>query len=336
MIPSNTTGDRMVTTGPRNLITDVGGILVGHAQDRDIKTGVSVVTSDRPFVASYAVMGGAPGTRETDLLEADKTVGDIDALVLSGGSAFGLDAATGVSDRLRAAGRGFPVAGMTVPIVPAAILFDLANGGDKSWGQSPYPALGARAYDAQSDLFDLGSVGAGTGALCGRTIGGLGSASLCLSGRGMVGAMMAANPIGNVMDDAGRFWAAPYEIGNEFGGRGVPMDGAGVYDMAATKLGALVDHQNTTIGVVATDVTLTKAQLKRLATIAHDGIARAVVPSHLPFDGDLIFAVSTARQPAPAGPLQFAELCHYAAACVARSIARGVYASVENTDAIPT
>ena len=317
-------------TGPRNLITDVDGVLVGHASDPDICTGASVITSDRPFVASYHVMGGAPGTRDTDLLAPDKTVSEIDAIVLSGGSAFGLDTASGVSDALRQQGRGFAVGDTTVPIVPTAILFDLANGGQKNWVTSPYPDLGRRAFAAQNDQFDLGTIGAGYGALCGMIKGGLGSASLQLSGGGTIGAMMAANPVGNPCDSTGRFWAAPYELNNEFGGRGSPTTDAQIYDLAPTKLGALHPNQNTTIGIIATDITLDKAQLARLATAAHDGISRAISPAHLPFDGDLIFAISTARRPAPATAHTMAELCHFAAACVARSVARGVYEAQHN------
>ena len=324
-------------TGPRNLITDVDGVLVGHASDPNICTGVSVITSDRPFVASYHVMGGAPGTRDTDLLAPDKTVSDIDTIVLSGGSAFGLDAASGVSDALRQQGRGFAVGDMTVPIVPAAILFDLANGGTKDWDTSPYPDLGRRAYAARGDQFDLGTIGAGYGALCGTIKGGLGSASLHLSGGGMIGAMIAANPVGNPCDGAGRFWAAPYELNGEYGGMGSPKTDGQIYDLALTKLGALHPNQNTTIGIIATDITLDKAQLARLATAAHDGIARAISPAHLPFDGDLIFAISTAKRPAPATPHAMAELCHFAAACVARSVARGVYhATAHPTDVKPS
>ncbi len=320
------------TTGPRNLITDVDGILIGHAQDATLRTGVSVVTADAPFVASYHVMGGAPGTRDTDLLAPDKTVSDIDAIVLSGGSAFGLDAASGVSDALRQQGRGFAVGNTTVPIVPAAILFDLANGGTKTWDRSPYPELGRRAYDARGKEFELGSTGAGYGALCGMVKGGLGSASLHLSQGGTIGAMMAANPIGNPCDSHGRFWAAPYELNGEFGALGSPAPDPAIYSLEATKLGALHPNQNTTIGVIATDLTLDKAQLARLATAAHDGIARAISPAHLPFDGDLIFAISTAKRPAPATPHAMAELCHYAAACVARSIARAVYHADQTPD----
>ena len=312
-------------TGPKNLITDVDGILVGHAQDDDIKSGVSVLTANTPFNASYMVMGGAPGTRDTDLLEPDKTVSEIDAIVLSGGSAFGLDAATGVSERLRNIGRGFRVGQMTVPIVPTAILFDLSNGGNKDWAANTYQTMGSAAYDARGLDFDLGTIGAGAGALSGQIKGGLGSASIKLPSGGNVGAMMAANPIGNVIDTSGKFWAAPFEIGTEFGGLGPVTSSHLINEISRSKLAHLAPLQNTTIGIVATDLALNKAQLKRLATAAHDGIAHAIVPSHLPFDGDLIFAISTRRRPEPADNIEFAMLCHSASVCVARSIARGVY-----------
>lgn len=159
--------------GPRNLLTDVTGLLVGNAEDQDLKSGVTVVTSDVPFVASVHVMGGAPGTRETDLLAPDKTVAGIDALVLSGGSAFGLAACDGVVDGLRRAKRGFPVGPVTVPIVPGAILFDMVNGGNKGWADNPYPKLGRAALDAAGVDFNLGSTGAGTGALDSCFKGGL-------------------------------------------------------------------------------------------------------------------------------------------------------------------
>jgi len=326
----------MITTGPHNLITDVAGILVGHARDDRIKTGVSVVTSDRPFCASYAVMGGAPGTRDTDLLEPDKTVSEVDAIVLSGGSAFGLDAASGVSARLQQAGRGFSVGQMNVPIVPTAILFDLANGGQKDWPDGTYQCLGKQAYDAISNTFSLGSVGVGTGAMCGMIKGGLGSASLRLPTDGYVGALMGANPIGNVVDQTGRFWAHNFEIDAEYGNMGPVTDGHAAFDMSRTKIATLASQQNTTIGVVATDLCLTKAQLKRLATAAHDGIARSIVPSHLPFDGDLIFTVSTGILAPPRNDVEFATLCHYASICVARSIARGIFnATPYENDAKP-
>lgn len=306
--------------GPLNLITDVAGLRVGHASDAAIKTGATVLLGDAPFVAGVHVMGGAPGTRETDLLAPDKLVQEVDALVLSGGSAFGLDAASGVADGLRAMGRGFPVPGGPVPIVPGAILFDLANGGDKSWTDNPYKALGKQALDAAATSFALGSIGAGTGATTANLKGGLGSASAVVDGI-TVGALVAVNPLGQVTVDAtGRFWAAPFEHGSEYGGLGP----APRFDPGYSAPNKLNPEGNTTIAIVATDATLTQAQATRMATAAHDGMARAIVPSHSPFDGDLVFGAATCTGPAPDVFTQ-AQLGHAAATCLARAIARAVY-----------
>lgn len=309
-------------TGPRNLITDVAGLEVGNAQDAKIKSGTTVLTAEAPFTAAVRVMGGAPGTRETDLLSPDKTVEQVDALVLSGGSAFGLDAASGVTDALRAQGRGFDVGGQTVPIVPSAILFDLLNGGDKSWSRSPYYDLGRAALaEARAD-FDIGSFGAGCGATTASLKGGLGSASLVLPSGHTVGALVAVNALGDaIAPGTDRFWAAPWEIGAEFGGKGVAPYTAPSWPR--TKL----SDQNTTIAIVATDADLTKAATKRFATAAHDGMARALVPSHTPMDGDLVFGLSTgarAIQDQLADPI---ALSHAAATCLARAIARAVFAA---------
>ena len=258
-------------TGPRNLITDIPGLRVGNADDAALKSGVTVLTADAPFTCSVAVMGGAPGTRETDLLAPDKTVPGVDALVLSGGSAFGLAAADGVMAGLRAAGRGFAVGPVQVPLAPAAILFDLLNGGDKGWSENPYPALGRAAYDAVAENFGLGSTGAGSGAQTAMHKGGLGSASLVLADGSTVGALVAVNPLGSVTTPSGRhFWAAPFEIGDEFGGLG-PDPTPGLQDLPASrKSAAMAARGNTTIAIVATDATLDKAGCQRLAVAAHD------------------------------------------------------------------
>lgn len=318
-------------TGPRNLITDVEGLRVGNAQDDGLKSGVTVLSADRPFVASYAVMGGAPGTRDTDLLEPDKSVAEVDALVLSGGSAFGVDAASGVVSRLRAQGRGFAVMDARIPLVPAAILFDLLNGGDKDWGENPYPALGGQAFDNSSEEFDLGSVGAGTGALTATMKGGLGSASLDLGGGLMVGALVAANPVGSATTPGDRhFWAAPFELDGEFGGAGPdPRGGLGL-EVENRKLAAFAERANTTIAIVATNAALTKAEAKRMATAAHDGIGRAIVPAHAPADGDLIFAVSTGDIRLPT--MGLGGVCHAASLCLARAIGRAVYHATPHRD----
>ena len=326
--------------GPRNLITDVAGLRVGHAQDSAIKTGTTVLTGDAPFTASVHVMGGAPGTKETDLLAPDKTVQEIDALVLSGGSAFGLDACSGVMDGLRAMGRGFPVGSMRVPIVPGAIVFDLINGGDKSWDENPYRALGRAALENATRDFAIGSVGAGTGAMAAMQKGGLGSASAVLDDGTTVGALVVVNSLGSVTSKGDRhFWAAPFEIDQEFGGAGVdpaPQDP----DTPSRKSQAMALQanaiSNTTIAIVATDASLTKTQCHRLAVTAHDGMARAIVPAHTPLDGDLVFGVATGRG-TPANMPQFTQIAAAAASCLARAIARGVFAAAPaENDLLPT
>ena len=328
----------MIRPGPKNLITDVHGLRVGNAADHTIKTGVTVLTADAPFTAAVNVMGGAPGTRETDLLAPDRSVEAVDAIVLSGGSAFGLDAAQGVSDGLRAQGRGFPVYGMTVPIVPAAIILDLGNGGTKDWETSPYPGLGRNAFDAASDAFEIGTSGAGTGCLIGDLKGGLGSASAEWNGY-TVGALIAANPVGQVtVGDGPHFHAAQSEIGDEFGGLGM----APSFDptvLPPTK-GTSSDREATAIAIVATDAALTKAQTLRLATMAHDGIARAIWPSHAPMDGDVVFGVSTGARSirsGHSGSVDLMWLGHMAALCLSRAIARAIYhASPAPGDPKPT
>ncbi len=312
---------RLMTPGARNLITDVPGVLVGNASDAVVKTGVTVVTAERPLVASAHVMGGAPGTRETDLLAPENMVEAVDALVLSGGSVHGLDAASGVVAGLRAEGRGFLAAGVRVPIVPGAILFDLANGGAKDWAESPYPALGRAALAAAAEAFGLGTEGAGTGARAAWLKGGLGSASAVLESGVTVGALAAVNPVGSVVDPAGRFWAAPFEIGAEFGGMGAPEGGA----VAEFPVSRLDPGTHTTLAVVATDAALSKAALRRMAMAAQDGIARAVLPSHLPVDGDIVFAVSTGARPLADPVRDAARIGHAAAVCLSRAIARAVW-----------
>ncbi|WP_026756941.1 P1 family peptidase [Sediminimonas qiaohouensis] len=310
--------------GPANLITDVPGLRVGNAQDTHVKTGATVLLSDAPLTAGVHIMGGAPGARETDLLAPDKTVEQVDALVLSGGSAFGLDAASGVADALRAQGRGFAVGDQRVPIVPGAILFDLINGGDKDWPENPYKRLGARALEDAAADFALGSVGAGTGATTATLMGGLGSASMRLPSGHVVGALVAVNALGSAVVGQGpHFWAAPFEIGAEFGGLG-PAHAFPDPHLPQTKLSA---HANTTIGIIATDAALTQAQCTRLATAAHDGLARALLPAHTPMDGDLIFAAATGAQPLGDPLSDTLYLGHAAATCMARAIARGVHAA---------
>ncbi|MGX9355463.1 P1 family peptidase [Roseobacteraceae bacterium S113] len=311
--------------GPKNLITDVAGLRVGNAQDDALKSGTSVLVSDAPFTAAVSVMGGAPGTRETDLLAPDKTAPAVDALVLSGGSAFGLAAAQGVMDALAEAGRGFAVGPARVPIVPAAILFDLVNGGDKNWRVNPYPELGRQALAAASDTFDLGSIGAGTGATTMMLKGGLGSASTVLDNGMTVGALVAANPVGAVTTPGERhFWAAPFEMDGEFGGLG-PDPAPSPRDLAVSRKMDMVVGANTTIAIIATDADLTKAQAQRLATAGQDGMARAIVPSHGPMDGDLVFACATGDKSLGAPDWDMHLLCHAASVTLSRAIARAVF-----------
>lgn len=303
-----------MTPGPANSLADVAGLTVGHATAESGLTGVTVVVGDAPMVAGLHVMGGAPGTRDTELLRPDATVQAVDALFLSGGSAFGLAAGDGAMAALAAEGRGFAVGAARVPIVPGAILFDLAAGGVADG--AVYRALGGEAVAARSREVALGSVGAGAGATTAGLRGGLGTASAVMPSGAVVAALVAVNALGSVVADGeGRFWAAPWEVGAEFGGRGVavsPDTGWRVKGGGAT-----------TIAVVATDLDLTKAQATRMAVAAHDGMARAVHPAHTPMDGDLVFACATGKRAAGEADLLMAG--HVAATCLARAIARGVF-----------
>jgi L-aminopeptidase/D-esterase-like protein len=310
----------------RNLVTDVEGLLVGNAEDATLASGTTAILFDRAAVASADVRGGAPGTRDTDLLRPEETVERVDAIVLSGGSAFGLDATGGVQAWLREQGRGFAIGSMRVPIVPGAIVFDLLNGGNKDWGRfPPYRDLGyAAAANATTD-FPLGNVGAGLGATTVNLKGGLGSASAKTSRGATVGAIVIVNPVGSVTVGSGPwFWAAPFERDGEFGGRGWPSPMPADAQTIRLKGGV---QENTTIALVATDATLTKAQAKRLATVAHDGLARAIYPVHTPLDGDLVFACSTEKRPLADPIYEFAEIGAVAADVLARAVARGVHAA---------
>ncbi|MBW7921537.1 MAG: P1 family peptidase [Rubellimicrobium sp.] len=323
-----------MTPGPRNLITDVPGLRVGQAQDDRIKTGVTVLTAGAPFIGGVHVMGAAPGTRETDALAPERSVAHVDAFVLSGGSAFGLDACSGVAAALAEAGRGFAVGPALVPIVPGAILFDLLNGGERDGDENPYPALGRAAFAAAAEDFALGTAGAGTGATTAILKGGIGSASLVLPSGHVVGALVAVNAVGSVVAGEGpHFHAAPFEVGGEFGGFG-PARSALPLALPATKLRT---GESTTIGIVATDALLDKAGCTRLAICAHDGIARAVVPSHTAMDGDLVFAAATGAHPLADLPADAVMLGHAAAICMTRAIARAVYlATPAPGDLLPT
>jgi L-aminopeptidase/D-esterase-like protein len=307
----------------RNLITDVPGLHVGHAHDARLGSGATAIVFDQPAVASVDVRGGAPGTRETDLLDPGMLVEHIDAIALSGGSAFGLEAASGVQAWLREQGRGFAVGPARVPIVPGAILFDLTHAGDKAWGRfPPYRDLGYAAAAAAGLDVALGSVGAGLGATTRSLKGGIGSASALVDGI-TIGALAAVNAAGSVVvGDGPWFWAAPFEVGKEFGGRGFP---------SPLPAGALEPHtkgavrQNTTLVVVATDAGLTKSQAKRLAVMAQDGLAHAIFPVHTPIDGDIVFAAATGRRPLADPPRGLIRIGAVAMQVVARAIARAVY-----------
>lgn len=308
----------------RNLLTDVPGLLVGHAQDDALASGVTCVVFDRPAVASIAIHGGAPGVRDTALLEPDMTVAGIDALVLSGGSAFGLDAMGGVQAVLRGRGRGFRIGAAVVPIVPGAILFDLLNGGDKAWGRRPpYWELGHAAAEAASASFALGSVGAGLGATTATLKGGVGSASAITEAGATVAALVAVNALGQATIGEGpHFWAAAVERDAEFGGLGWPAPwpaGAAAIPMKGDV------PTSTTLAVVATDATLTKAQAKRLAVMAQDGFARALRPTHATLDGDVVFAAATCGLPMAVTDRAMTHIGTVAADCVARAIARGMF-----------
>lgn len=308
----------------RNAITDIPGVRVGHAGDTALGSGTTVVLFERAVVASVDVRGGGPGTRETALLDPAQTVAGIDAIVLSGGSAFGLDAASGAQAWLREQGRGFPVGEARVPIVPAAILFDLLSGGDKNWGRyPPYREFGYEAARRADRDVALGSVGAGLGATTVNLKGGFGTASAQTSDGITVGAVVATNAVGSVVvGDGPHFWAAPFEQGKEFGGRGWPHS-VTASDLVFRSKGAA--RANTTLAVVATDARLDKAQCKRLAIMAQDGLARAIYPVHTPLDGDVVFAASAGERPLRDPVFSLAELGMLAANVLARAVARGVY-----------
>jgi D-aminopeptidase len=311
----------------RNLITDVPGLAVGHAHDARVATGVTAVMFDRPTVTSASILGGGPATRDTDCLEPHAVVPGIDALVLGGGSGFGLDAASGVQAYLREAGRGFAVGPFRVPVVPQAIVFDLMNGGDKDWGRyPPYRELGYEAASSASVDFALGTVGGGYGATTVDLKGGLGSASAVTSSGLVVGALAIANAIASVVIGRGpHFWAGAFEVDAEFGGLGLPARVTEEDRRLAWKGGPAPVGTATTLALVATDAVLTKAQCKRLAVTGHTGIAKAQRFSHALLDGDAVFASATGVTPLQDEVGQMIELCAVASDCVARAVARAVY-----------
>ena len=321
----------MLRTGARNLITDVAGLRVGNAQDAALRSGVTVVLADRLVPAVVDVRGGAPGTRDTEALGQAAIEGGADAIVLSGDSVFGLDAPAGVTALLREQGRGFQFSptGPRMPLVPGAILFDLANGGDKAWeGETPYRALGRRAAQGAGLDFPLGNVGAGLGATAGAYKGGLGSASTLTEDGLTVGAIVAVNALGSpLIPGTDVFWAWPFEQEGEYGGRRLKPDHiGGDLDLPADMKGYVRAATNTTIAIVAVDADASRSELARIAVMAADGFARALRPVHTPFDGDIVFAMATGARPLAEPRLRaIMRLGSLAADTLARAIARGVY-----------
>jgi L-aminopeptidase/D-esterase-like protein len=313
----------------KNLLTDIAGVRVGHAGDARLASGVTAVIFDNPAVAAVDVRGGGPGTRESAALDLENTVEQIHGIAFAGGSAFGLEAGGGVQAWLAEQGRGFRIREAIIPIVPGAICFDLLNGGDKAWGRfAPYRDLGYAAAAAASADFALGSAGAGIGATTANFKGGLGSASAMTESGVRIAALAVVNAVGSVtVGDGPWFWAAPFEIGSEYGGRGLPP--SFLPDMLTMRIKGGADAtsvENTTLAVVVTDAELTRPQAKRLAMIAQTGFARAIYPVHAPLDGDVVFAAATGEK--RVDPLVgLTELGMVAANVVARAVARGVYAA---------
>jgi D-aminopeptidase len=313
-------------TGPLNLLTDVSGLRVGHSHNSAIGTGVTAIVFDEPNVAACVVRGGAPGGRGTSDLEPEMLISGIDVCLLSGGSIFGLDASGGAVSYLRSQGRGIAIGPVRIPVAVQAITFDLLNGGNKDWGRMPpYWELGYSAAEhAIAGTFDLGTVGGGYGATTANVKGGVGSASEILPSGHRVAAIAVVNAVGTItIGDGPHFWAAPYEIGREFGGLGQPPHLTDADRRPRTKHGA---PPSTTIALVVTDAILSKTETKRLAIMADDGLARAVRPAHAPMDGDTVVAVSMQQRAIDTGTgLALTELGQAAADCLARAIARGVY-----------
>ncbi len=324
-----------VQPGPHDAITDVAGVRVGHTtrDEPGWLTGVTVVVPPSGTVGGVDVRGGGPGTRETDLLDPRNLVSAVDAVVLAGGSAFGLSAADGVAAAAYDAGAGWPVGPEPherVPIVPAAILFDLGRAG--SWTNHPGPDDGAEAYRAASGgRVAQGSVGAATGARTGGLRGGTGTASAVLTSGATVGALVVLNSVGAALGADGRLLAAHLAADDH-----LPSPDAGLvaayWAARAEEAEQLRAGTATTLAVVATDVTLTKAGCQQLAGVAHDGFARALSPVHTAYDGDTVFALATGTRPGVTG-IDEVELQTAAADCVSLAIVRAVLAatSVDRT-----
>lgn len=330
--------------GPCNGLSDIAGLAQGHAHDEAVRTGVSLIVGDAPMVAAVDVRGGAPGTRETDLLGPSATVERIDAVVLSGGSAFGLEAASAVQAELAAQGRGFAVGNARVPLVPQAILFDLLNGGqDLDPASGLYAALGRAAVTnlgKRPGVAEVqGAVGAGFGATTGSGPGGLGSASLRHRDGWSLAALVAVNAVGAPLRDRarGQLWADPWLMAGDLPNRPTTEPASDSPRQAPSPRKAplamsLKGHDlgaNTSIGVIATDLPLTQKQLRRVVAMAHNGLARALRPSHTPLDGDTLFALSTGtcgQALEEAALYDLAIIGELLADCVTRAVARGVVA----------
>lgn len=312
----------MIVAGPRNAITDVPGIQVGNAEDHGLTTGTTVVLPDEPAVCAVDHRGGGIGSRDTVTLSLGSVVEQIHAVCLSGGSAYGLDAAGGVMHGLRAIGRGFEVGTAVVPLVPQAIIFDLLTGAAPDWKHPPWWELGRRALDAAGSDFAQGNAGAGLGATAGPLKGGLGSASYRLPDY-TIGALAVANPMGEcVIPGTDTLWSWMLEQDAEMGGQTPPESPLSSVEPAVP---AAPPGSNTTLVVVATDATLDRNTAQRVAIMAQDGLARAIRPVHAPLDGDTVFVLSTGRAPAPATLADVTRLGSLAADVTARAIARGVY-----------
>jgi L-aminopeptidase/D-esterase-like protein len=325
--------------GPKNLITDIAGFKVGHATNEQVRSGATALLCGAGWAAAVDVRGGGPGTRETEALAPENLVGRAHAVVLAGGSVFGLAAADGVAAWLSTQRVGLQLrpGSPAIPIVPCAVLHDLGNGGDKNWGLSPpYRDLGLHACREAGTEFALGSVGAGRGAMAGLVKGGIGSTSLDLHGGLMVGALVAVNSVGSaLMPDGKTYWAWAFELAEEFGGGGPPRQVMDLSDPAPNEsrllaIGRLARGANTTLGVIACNADLDTVECKRVAMMAQDGIARAVRPAHTPFDGDTVFALASGELPLEENPFRAAQVGRIgsaAADCLARAIARAVHFS---------
>ena len=309
-----------IFNGPKNSITDVDGFLVGNAHDNKIKSGATVLTRSTSFRASVSILGGAPGTKETDLLSPDKIVENIDGIVLAGGSAFGLDASSGVMDCLRSQNRGFDTGTIKVPIVPSAILFDLKNGGCKDWKINPYRDLGQNAFLNVSDEFEIGSVGAGCGATTSVVKGGLGTTSIFYGDRIKVGALVAVNSVGSPC-----FPGTNILYSDFYGDHNKHFEKPPTSSLInSTKL---LTGEATTLGIVCTNLNFNKSDLNRIATSAHSGIARAIEPSHTPFDGDIIFSATSGTQPIDSKDKDLMLVCQLSALCVTQAVSSAIKAA---------